>query len=113
MEDNYSGSTTNTPANEIENYPETMRQKVALCKHITLPPYKQVRGMVMNRISGLIRTKHMKSLWTGRRIRSTNEIHDVVANKPFKSLSTNFSTVKYTLPEGMAISYATRIPAFI
>lgn len=91
MNDHYSGPTTDTPNKKMNYYTDIKRQKVALCKHFTLPHYIQVWGKVMAKLSGLIYTKPNNSPRIGRRVSSNNGILEVGFIKPFKISLTNLS----------------------
>lgn len=61
----YSWPTTETPAKKMDYYPLIKHYTVALCKHVTLPPYAQVWVKAVTRISGLIHTNPKTFPWTG------------------------------------------------
>lgn len=88
MQDDYSGSATDKPTKKMEYYSNFMRPIVALCEHVTLPFYTQVWVNVMTKIYGRIHTKPKNSLWTERRVRASNGIHELVANTPSEILLT-------------------------
>lgn len=80
MEHDYSRLTAGKPSEKIDFYPDIMRHEVALCKHVTLFPYKQVWVTVVTNISDQIYTEPKTFLWTRRPVRPANEILEVVAN---------------------------------
>lgn len=80
--DDHSGPTTDIPTQSMNFHPDIMRPKVASCIHITLHLYTQVRIKVMSEISNHICTETKHSLRTDYRLRSANEIFNVVATKP-------------------------------
>lgn len=63
----------------------------------------------MHEISGLIKTKLECSLWTGLPVSPTNGINEVVVNYPFEILLSNFFAFDKKQPQGVPISYVTRI----
>lgn len=83
---------------------------VFLCKHVTLPPYKQDRVKVLTNISGLIQTEPEIGLWAECRVCSANAIHDVDKNKSSEILLTSFSIVEKKLHKRIVISYFTKSP---
>lgn len=108
MEDEYSGSNMNTRIKKVVFYPGIRSHEIVLCKLVILLPYKNVRVKAVTKISGFIHTKIKPSLWAERRIRSVNEIYEVVAKTPFDILWTNYSAVERKLAREMVIRYASR-----
>lgn len=108
--DDYSKPATDTSTKKMDYYSKIMRQKTALCKHVTLPLHTQVWIKVMSKISGLISMEPKNFLRTECRVRSANGIHKVAENRLFETLISSFSTIEEKLPEGMITSYFTRKP---
>lgn len=109
IQDGYSGPNTDKVTKNMNFHTDIMRHKCALCIHVTLPPYTQLRVKVMKSID-LIYTEPKHYQWTGRRVCKACGIHKVVPNKQFEILWTNFSAVECKFVKGVVISYATSIP---
>lgn len=71
-----------------------MRHKVVLWKQVTLLPYMQVQVKVANKKFGLIHMKHNNFLLKESRVHPADRNYKLVANKPFKISSANFSSVE-------------------
>lgn len=99
LENDYRGSTTDTPTKKIDYFSDIMHHKVSLCKHNTHYSYKQVRVKMMIKISSLIRMELKNFLCAGRRVRSANGIHEVIGIQPVDNFLTNFSTVAKKFPK--------------
>lgn len=104
----YNKTTKYTATKEINCYLDIMLHKVALCKHVTLPPYTKVWIEFMTKVLDLIHTERRNSLWKGRRVRSANGIHEMIANKASEIPINSFYTVEKTLSKGMVIFYVAR-----
>lgn len=93
MKDDYSGLTTDTLSKMINCYPDNLHHKVALCRHLTIPPYKHVRVTVVTKSFELIHTEPKKSFSIEHRVRSADGLYEAAANKPMEILSTSFYAV--------------------
>lgn len=112
MEDDYSGETTETLAKTMDCNLEIMQNKVAFCKRATLASKTQIGMMVATKISGLLQPEPTHSLYSERHTCPDNGTLEVLANKLFGSLLTNFCFLEKKLSTGMVSSYATRVPIF-
>lgn len=108
IEDDYSGPTTGSPTKTMDYCPDIMRHEVALCRHVTLLPYTQIRVKLVTRIPCLIHMDLKNFLWTKCHVRLAITNHEFVEKKLSEIELTNFSAVENNLPKGLVISYATR-----
>lgn len=90
MKDDKSQSITDTPSTKMNYHSDIIRYKVAFRKHDTLLSYPQVQVKMVTKICGIVYTKLQNSMQAAHRARSTNGIHEVVANKPFDIQLINF-----------------------
>lgn len=75
------------------------------------PFFTKLSVIVMTKLSSLVHTSPMNSLWTERQVCSANGIQEVAANNPLETISTNFSAVERKLSKRRVTGYATSSPA--
>ena len=79
---------------------------IRLSMSFTLQPNSQTQMLVTSRMKGLVVTEQKGSISTKLGIRFMNSVHEVMENRPFMILLSNFSLHALTLPKGMVIALA-------
>lgn len=113
MEDNYCRPTTDTLTKKIDYCLDIMSHEAVLCKHVTIPPYKQIRFKTVTKIYDLFHPQPKNSPKVGCCISSAVGIREVDVNIPFGFFLTNFSDGEKTLLKKWVLDFLQRVLLFI
>lgn len=107
MDDDYSGPTKDTPIKKMNSCSDIMCQKVALCKHVTLPSYTQVRVMMVTERFDLMHAERKNSVGTGRRFNSAMGTMKWLRISPLRFYQLSFLSLRRNYLKQLVISYTT------
>ena len=83
---------------------------ISLANSCVLKPHSQTHVLVTTRLKGPIITEPKSALATKFGVRAMKNVNEVLEDRPFTILMSNFSGKARRFPKGMIVAYASRSP---